>query len=586
MGMPPLDSDKNIVIFKDVSFKPLIGEQELRHVNLSIKKGETLGIIGDVHSGKELLIQCMNRIVPEYIAGRMEGSVTVCGADIKDKQVCQVAQNVGIVFRNPITQTLGVTVEEDVAFGPVNLGLPRKEIMDRINYSLTAVRLNGFEKRNPNSLSGGEAQSLAIADLMAMRPQVLAMIEPIAMLDPVGGERVYSVIEQLRKDYGITFVITDSGANIEDLAEHADRLAYIDLGENKFEGTPDEVLQEELVSRTVGIPQVTELFLRLRKLNRKLAVPSKLSDAITLLKKELRGKRVTPDVVKKATAKAAKPIGESIIKVRNLKHTYPAVPEPIEALGGIDFDIHKGEIIALLGQNGAGKTTLALHLVGLLQATNPDAEINISGIDIVKFPERATEVINYVFQNPGDQLFNETPWEEIAWGLKQRKIPEDEINRKVEESIKQFDLEKYAKEFVVAIPDGVKTRVAAASTMVLNPSILIVDEPTGGLDSVESGKMLGILSDINKEGRTIIVITHDMRLAAKYADRLIVLVKGKIVADGNTRDVLSKPELLRQASLMPPQITRLGQALEEFGMPKDVLTVEEMSNILERTLHT
>ncbi len=227
---------------------------------------------------------------------------------------------------------------------------------------------------------------------------------------------------------------------------------------------------------------------------------------------------------------------------------------------------------------------MALHLVGILRPTNADAEIEVGGIDIVKNPEQATRVINYVFQNPSDQLFNETPWVEIAWGLRQRKMSEDEVARKTEEMIKLFDLERYAKEFVVSLPDGVKTRVAAASTMVLEPGIVIMDESTGGLDSIESSKMLEILSQINRQGRTIIMITHDMRLAAKYAHHLVVLTRGKILADGPTREVLSKPDLLREASLMPPQITRLGQALEEFGMPRDVLTVDEMYKMLEAVM--
>lgn len=573
--------DDNIVVFKDVNFRPLTGEQELKNINLVVKKGELLGVIGDVRSGKELLLQCMNRIVPEYTAGRLEGSVLVNGIDTKDKTVSEVAQHVGIVFRNPLTQTLGVTVEEDVAFGPINLGLPREEILDRIGFSLSSVRLSGFEKRNPNSLSGGEQQSLAIADMMAMRPKVLAMIEPLAMLDPIGGERVYSVVNQLRKDFGITIVVSDSGANIEELAENADRMICIDAGEKKFEGTPSQVLQNESVASKVGVPQVTELFLRLRKLDRKISIPARFGDAVRILSDRLKGKKIPPEVVRRVIPKSAKKSSETAIRVRNLKHVYPAVPEPIEALAGIDLDIAKGEIVAFLGQNGAGKTTLALHLVGILKPTNADAEIEVGGIDVGKNPEQATRVINYVFQNPSDQLFNETPWDEIAWGLKQRKMPEDEVTRKTEEMLKLFDLERYAKEFVVSLPDGVKTRVAAASTMVLDPSIVIMDEPTGGLDSIESTKMLEVLSEINRRGGTIIMITHDMRLAAKYADHLVVLTKGKILANGPTREIFSKLDILREASLMPPQITRLGQALEKFGMPRDVLTVDEMYKILE-----
>lgn len=577
-------SSESIAILEDVTFEPLTGTQVLKNVSVKIKKGELLGIIGDISSGKELLVMALNRIVPEYHAGMLSGRIVVCGIDTKDKPVSEMAQKVGVVFRNPITQTLGVTVEEDVAFGPINLGLPYKEIRERINYSLDAVRLSGFERRNPNSLSGGEQQSLAIADLLAMRSSILAMIEPVAMLDPIGVQRVYSVVNQLRKNYGITIIITDSGANIEQLAENASRLIYFEQGKKKLEGAPSKVLQNKAVQRRVGIPQVTELFLKLRKSHPKLPIPAKLDQAIKLLSSRLKGKKIPPKVVEKVIPKVKKLTGKPIIRVRNLKHTYQVAPEPIEALKGVNLDIPKGEIVGMIGQNGAGKTTLSLHLVGLLQPTNPDAEINMAGINVVDNPERATEVANYVFQNPADQLFNETPRQEIAWGLQQRKVPEDEVTKKTKEMIKLFDIGDYADEFLVALPEGVKTRIATASTMVLDPSIAIIDEPTGGLDSTESRKMLGILSEMNKKGVTIILITHDMNLAAEYTQRLIVLMGGNILADGPTREVFSKPEVLRKASLIPPQITRLGQALEKYGVPKDVMAVDEMYNLLEGTI--
>lgn len=574
---------EKIISVEKFSFNPILGSISLKDVSFEINRGEIVGILGDVFSGKEFVVQALNRIVPKEIAGQIEGKIIVEGMDLEDKEIVDVAPHLGLVFRNPVTQILAVTVAEDVAFGPSNLGIPTEEIWERIHWALESVRLTGYEDRNPMSLSGGELQSLAIADILAMQPNTIAMDEPLAMLDPLGANRVLAVVQDLNKEKNITFVITESGATVESLAEYVTRLIYMDRGEIKIQGSPGEVLAADIV-KNVGIPQITELFLRLRKLNPSLKIPVKLDDAANYLRKEMKGKKINPDLAAEIMEKKKTPRRDSevIVTVRNLHHVYPAQPEPVRALNGLGFDIRKGELVGLIGQNGSGKTTLSMHLVGILNPTNDDAEIKVGDVDIVSEPERAKLEINYVFQNPDNQMFNETVYEEIAWGLRQRELSEDEVDRRVTEELKAFDLEDYRDEYIILMPRGVKTRAAIASITALNPKAVIIDEPTGGLDWNQSTKMMNTLLSMNKElGRTIAVITHDMKIVAQYTEYVIALRKGEILLQGSTREVFSQTEKLSEAWLQPPQITLLGQRLSEFGFPDCILNVDEMYELME-----
>ncbi len=574
---------EKVVSVEKYSFNPIIGSISLKDVSFEINRGEIVGILGDVFSGKEFVVQALNRIVPKEIAGQIEGKIIVEGMDLEGKEIVEVAPHLGLVFRNPVTQILAVTVAEDVAFGPSNLGIPTEEIWERIHWALESVRLAGYEDRNPMSLSGGELQSLAIADILAMQPNTIAMDEPLAMLDPLGANRVLTVVQGLNKEKNITFVITESGATVESLAEYVTRLIYMDRGEVKIQGSPGEVLAADVV-KNVGIPQVTELFLRLRKLNPSLKIPVKLGDAVNYLRKEMKGKKINPDLAAEIVEKKKTPRrdSEALVTVRNLHHVYPAQPEPVRALNGLGFDIRKGELVGLIGQNGSGKTTLSMHLVGILNPTNDDAEIKVGDVDIVSEPERAKLEINYVFQNPDNQMFNETVYEEIAWGLRQREMSEDEVDRRVTEELKAFDLEDYRDEYIILMPRGVKTRAAIASITALNPKAVIIDEPTGGLDWNQSTKMMNTLLSMNKElGRTMVVITHDMKIVAQYTEYVIALRKGEILLQGSTREVFSQTEKLSEAWLQPPQITLLGQRLSEFGFPDCILTVDEMYELME-----
>jgi len=575
------------VEFKGFSFTPLDREEPiLKNINLEISPGSTVGIVGRTGSGKSELLKALNGVVPKSEVGVQEGDVIINGMNTKDHGIPELATHVGIVLDNPSTQLFALTVKDDVAFGPANLGLPLDEIERRRELAMKATRLDGFENRSPNDLSGGEQQSCAIAGILAMEPRILAMDEPIAFLDPMGKQRVLSLIRDLFKKLKNTIIITESGSDIEPLAEFVDRVVVLDQGRIIMDDNPKIVFSSDLLREIgVGRPSVTELFLELRKGRKKLPIPVTLSEAVDSMKKLLEESKAGPKKAaqrRKGEKPAKRREGEPVIRVRNLEHIYPGMP-PVKALQGISFDIYEGEMVGLIGQNGSGKTTLSYHLVGLLKPTNPDAEVIVDGVDTTKAPvSEIIKHINYVFQNADDQLFSETIFEEVAYGLRMQGVPATEVEGRVIDTLRLFGIEENRDNPISFLSTNLKTYTAVASTLAMGPKVLIVDEPTTGLDRTGIRVIMDVLKDMNRKGRTIIVITHSMNTIAEYCERVLVIRDGKLLIEGSVRDVFSQPEILIESSIHPPQITQLGQKLGEYGLPPDAMTVEEMAGFVEK----
>ena len=359
------------IVLEDLSFTYLHSDEPvLKNVSITIPKNKITALVGPVGAGKSTLILTLNRIIPSYIPGKLTGKVQIFSEDIAKHEIEELAETINLLFDDPVLQVVGLTVEEDVAFGPANLALPRKEIWDRVEKSLTQLRLSGFEKRNPRTLSGGEMQLLAMAATFAMQPKILVMDEPVAMLDPEGKAMVFRAIKDLIINRGLTTVVTDFGADMEFVCEIADHMILLDHGEVISQGSPADILaNRDLVERTtLRVPQVTRVFWQLKPSWK--TIPVRLDDAVSemkkinILKKEDLGPIPLVDNVGR--------VGEEIVVAHNIHHTYPSVP-PVHALKGVSVTIHRGELVALLGQNGSGKTTLALHLVGILKPTNDDA---------------------------------------------------------------------------------------------------------------------------------------------------------------------------------------------------------------------
>lgn len=570
------------VTFDDVTFTYIRTETEaLKNVDLRFKKGKITALVGETGSGKTTMSLTLNGIIPKYVVGKLSGEITVASQKVSQHTTEDLARYICIVFDNPDRQIVALTVLEDVIFGPANLCLPRDEIFERAKYALDAVRLSGYEDRNPRTLSGGEQQSLSIAGVIAMRPKIMVLDEPICMLDPMGKERVLSVIKNLKKNFDMTIIITESGTDIERVASFADEIVLLQDGQVKAQGVAREIFGNLKLLRgtRLRVPQVTELALQLGEKDSS-KIPVTLEEGVKYFSKKMKGKKVTKYKRKKVKAKKAKPI----IECENLHHVYLG-PPPFEALRGISFEISEGEMVGLIGQNGSGKTTLSYHLVGLLRAANPDCRLTVAGLDATDENTTIndlTQHINYLFQNPENQLFSDTVIHEMEYGLRNRDLPEEEIAKRAEEGLKLFGIEEYKDSFIEPLPLNIKTFLATASLVALNPRILIIDEPTTGLDWESSIEIMKILKDLHSKGATIIIISHSMELISQYVDRVIVIKEGNITMDGPTREVFSQPEKLKETALEPSQITQLAQRMSKFGIPPDVLSVSEMYEIMSK----
>jgi len=580
------------VIFKDFSFTYLHQEEQaLSNITLELDEGRVIGIIGRAGAGKSTLVKALDGLVPQVELGLQDGDVIVDGKNTREHEVNQMAYHVGLVLQNPEIQIFSLRVKDDVAFGPANLGVPKDEIFRRVEVALRETELEHLAERNPNDLSGGEQQSLAIAGLLAMQPKVMAFDEPISMLDPLGKEQVMNVMRQVTKRNGTTSITTEAGSDIEAVAEVVDHLVAIHDGRVVLEGTPEEVLQTDLMEEIgVGRPQVTELFIKLKRKGFEFEhIPITLEQAYQFLKARLvkeSVKKIRRPVWMEAEQAMQPEFGETVIEVENLHHFYnPSV----HALKGVSFTIPKGQIVGIIGQNGSGKTTLARHLVGLLKPTNnEEAKLRVLGEDITKLRiDKIIKKINYVFQNPDDQLFAETIWDEIAFAPKMMDLDEDEIARLTEEALKVFELDKHADRYVFGLDEDLKTYLAISCILPLQPEVLLIDEPTTGLDTHGEARMMQSLTRLRDEmGKTIVIITHNMKTVGNHCDRVLVMSKGNMILDGAPREIFAKDKELLEGDIRPPQITRLGQLLaQEFGCPKDVLTVDEMVEILAYSLN-
>jgi len=547
-------------------------------INLKVEEGDVVGILGITGSGKTTLLRVLNGLFPKYFKGKLSGNVIVDGLQVQDHDLPVMTQHVGLVLPDPALQIVSLTVADDIAFGPSNLGLSVEEIEKRVSRALEMTRLKGFENRTPSTLSGGEQQSLAIASVLAMMPKIIAMDEPISMLDPMGKERVLSVIKELNERFGITILLTEAGGDIEYVIPYLNKMVLMKRGEIIAAGTPRELIDKKEFFEEAGIrpPQVTELLWRLGVKN-----IEDMAFSVDETQRYIIGKlRKKIELIGETRIEREETPKEPVIRIKNLHHMYPG---GVHALRGINLDIYDGEMAALIGQNGSGKTTLANHLIGVLKPTNPDAQVMVNGINVTKEPtDVVIKHINYVFQNPDNQLFCETVEEEISFGPRALELPEEEVTARVMDMLRLFDIEGSKGASIFWLTKDLKTYVAMASVIVLKPKILIIDEPTTGLDYAAGLRVMKILRELNKRGHTIIFITHNMKLVAEYASRVIVLREGSILTDGHPREVFSKPGMLEKAFIKPPQITQLAQGLTNCGFPPDVLTVDEMYEIVSQ----
>ena len=550
-------------------------EPSLQEIDVEVEAGQFVLVTGPTGAGKSTFLMLLNGLIPHLIHGKLKGEVLIDGQDTKTKTVPELATQVGMTFEDPDTQIVSLTVEDDAAFGPSNCGVRGEEVFQRVQDALSRTRLLGMEERNPFTLSGGQKQSLAIAGVLAMNPQILVLDEPLSMLDPMGRTLVVEILKDLVENSGATVIIAEQ--NPEPFLTLADRVLVFNKGRIIQDGSVRDVFKEVESLSNVGVklPPIAELFQGLRDGGYFTdEYPLTPKEAADLLRPILDDK--TPRVLS-SSANNGNEADEPIIVAKNVQHRYAG--SSVQALKGVDIEILPNKITAILGQNGCGKTTFAKHLVHVLAPTNPDAKIVVAKLDLARASQhQVLEKINYVFQNPDDQLFQDTVEDEIAYGPQNVGMAEAQIRQNIEKALRIFSLAEYRDDPPKTLERGLRTKTAMASVVAMDPNILIIDEPTTGLDVLDSLTIFNILDNLIELGKTVVFISHEMDLVARYADRVIVMNDGEAVLQGTPSEIFTEDEKLQSLSLMPPDIYKLclqlgWQVWEGLKSPSDLSQV-------------
>ena len=550
----------------------------LLYIDLKVEKSQVLVIMGKTGSGKTTLLCTMNGLVPQFFEGSFAGTVLVRNINTLHTPVHDLVKNVGLVLQDPETQIFGLTVEKDTAFGPSNLAYDKTLIRENIDKALQAVGLLNYRDRAPDQLSGGEKQRLAIAGILAMNPPVLVLDEPISELDPEGVQMVQDTLLELKTSGQHTIVVSTHDPYYA--LEAGDVVAVMEAGRIVFYGKIGDLFSQASLLLQYGIqpPEITDLFSRLSDMGlyQEATMPYRIEEGCEKLQVILKRLALSePDPRSIVPASQIKPT-RKIIEIQSLSHRYES---GITALRDISLQVQVQEIIAILGKNGAGKTTLAKHLIGLLRPTSGRILLNNEDTSN-QTVEQLSRTVGYVFQNPDHQIFSATVYEEIAYGLKNRDLEETVIRQRVQEALHFTGMENSEHKHPFTLSKGERQKIAIASVLALQPEIIIIDEPTTGLDWIGSLHIMQKIRELRAKGHTILMITHNMRLAAEYADRVILMKAGKIICDGEVHQVLKDISLLTENSLLPTQISLLVQKLNKFHVPPEIITVGEMVNFI------
>jgi len=549
----------------------------LHSIQLEIIRGEFLVLAGRTGSGKSTLCYALNGLVPHSYGGRMEGLVRVCGLDTREVLIPTLARKVGMVLQSAESQLVGLTVQEDVEFGLENIGLPLEEIRERAQWALDVVRLSDLASRSPWTLSGGQKQRTAIAAALAFRPELLVLDNPTAELDPVGKQEVLETLARLNRELGITIVLVDQ--DLHEAIPFASRLALLDEGRIVLIGTPGEVLDQAEAVRAIGVklPDVTEVAYQLRKVG---GWPGRLPIAVEEAQAQIR-----KGFQSVQTAGAPRPdgdgnqgvLGDPLVQTEELSFGYPGGQD---VLRGITLTVRRGEFVALMGPNGAGKTTLAKHFNGLLKPTQ--GRILVNGTDTRErtVAQLATHV-GYVFQNPDHQIFSQTVAEELGFGPKNLRWPPARIQEAVDQMLTDLELSGQGKAEPFFMGLAERKLIAIGSVLIMGPQLLVLDEPATGADYGVALRIMRYISNLHRRGLTVVIITHDVSLAANYADRLLVMRDGHVVLDGSPRELFRNLAELRRAYVTPPQVTELVLGLDGLGLSPDIIRVDELVQALK-----
>ncbi|WP_050543656.1 energy-coupling factor ABC transporter ATP-binding protein [Gardnerella sp. KA00288] len=551
----------------------------LNRVNLKIYPGEFVGIIGPSGSGKTTLASLFSGAIPHHYSGELLGSVKIAGQDTKNLALTNIACLIGSVIQDIDAQMVAANVEDEILFGLENFGVPHDEIPNRIASSLETVGISDLRNRDLDTLSGGQKQKVAIAAILALKPKVLVLDEPTCALDPVSSRMIFSILQNLNKKFGITIVVIEQKVAL--LSEYCKRLIVLSKGELVLDAPVSLALKDIDLLRKVGInyPRTTHLIKQLQ--DEQICNPAELTvgveETVNTIVKTLRTdySKLSNSNNSNNAESVLESNKETFIKANNsdnsnkqclsINNVSFAYANGVKALKDVSFNANSGELIALIGRNGAGKTTITKIINGLLRPT--EGSVAIDGIDTKSL--RISQIAKYVstlFQNPDRQLCKETVLEEVTLSCILIGQNEDEAKANAMEIIDELELDSKASPFMLS--RGQRQMVALAATVVTNPKILLLDEPTCGLDYKECMRIMQVVERLRKNGCCVIMVCHDMEVVLDYATRLITINDGKLIIDGSAHDVFEKPEVCSAAALYPPLLCSVSQGLVAHGFNK------------------
>ncbi|MGC8879641.1 MAG: ABC transporter ATP-binding protein [Anaerolineae bacterium] len=560
------------------------GAPALRDIHLTVEVGECVAIMGASGAGKTTLCLALNGLVPQSTGGTFRGNVWVNGHNTRTEPVAALATQVGLVFQEAENQLCTMSVEDEVAFGLENLGLPVDEIERRITWALEVVAMNHLRRHSPAQLSGGQQQRLALASVLAMHPALLVLDEPTGGLDPIGRRGVLEVIAALQRQ-GTTIMMATQDA--EAVAALANRVVVLHEGAIALEGTPREVFGQVARLRELGValPQLSELSDLLGSSTPWLTV----SEAAQALQAGFApthrvGATGRSPVGAHDDSPVARPGGEGNLTAPNpdagmvrFEDVWYRYANGVQALRAIDLRIDAGDYIALIGANGSGKSTLARHISGLLRPQT--GRVTVLGQDTRHIPPGAlARHVGYVFQNPDHQIFAPTVWEEVAFGPRNLGWDAATVRQRVAEALERFQLAHLAEVPPATLSLGGRRLVTLASVHAMQPQVLVLDEPTSGLDRRLSECLIAWVRECHQAGHAVVFITHDMQRAA-LASRCVVLQDGGIMMDAPVAEAFAQADALARAGLMPPPIVELSLRL---GLQPPPLTVADFCHRIKQ----
>lgn len=589
---------------KDVSFKYVNRNKDdsldsskahdstlaLKDVSLSIESGEFVGIIGPSGSGKTTLASLFSGAIPHHYSGELSGSVKIAGQDTKNLALTNIACLIGSVIQDIDAQMVAANVEDEILFGLENFGVAHSEIPSRIDEALQIVGISDLRNRDLDTLSGGQKQKVAIAAILALKPKVMVLDEPTCALDPVSSKMIFSILKDLNKNFGITVVVIEQKVAL--LSEYCKRLVVLSNGTLSLDLPVSQALKNMDLLYSIGInyPRTTHLVNDLQSKNvcSKSDLPVSVEDTVNTIVNTINSRKSLTSHVdshsefdsseydsnkstvagdfsnesQSSTQSSAHQPEQNTSPCLSLKNVSFSYPSGISALKNVSFEAYAGELVTLVGRNGAGKTTVTKLINGLLKASS--GNIFIDGKDTSNM--KISQIAHYVstlFQNPDRQLCKDTVLEEVAFSCILLGESVKDANDHAMQVIEKLNLDPKASPFMLS--RGQRQMVALAATVVTKPKILVLDEPTCGLDYMECLRIMQVVEDLRDHGCCIIMVCHDMEVVLDFATRLIVVNDGKILEDGSISCVFENNAICKEAALCAPLLCAVSQGLVKNG---------------------